>query len=203
MYTYADLKKSCLQKLDERENTASGASYVNAMPELLNEALQYCATAGRFIIKKITITQDGTDTGFIKKYNLSELASDFYSLKDREIYFEDDNGYEKANNYAIEEEKIFTVNPLIAGTWTIYYNSYPQRIDSATVTDETVIDVADEVFAILPYHICGELLLANDEDYALERKSEFEQRRDELINQQRNKATVTVQYDKTRAALLW
>ena len=109
----------------------------------------------------------------------------------------------KANNYAIEEEKIFTVNPLIAGTWTIYYNSYPQRIDSATVTDETVIDVADEVFAILPYHICGELLLANDEDYALERKSEFEQRRDELINQQRNKATVTVQYDKTRAALLW
>ena len=96
MYTYADLKKSCLQKLDERENTASGASYVNAMPELLNEAPAILRNGRTIHYQKNHNHTRRYRHGFIKKYNLSELASDFYSLKDREIYFEDDNGYEKS-----------------------------------------------------------------------------------------------------------
>lgn len=204
MYTYKDLKKSVLQKLGEARNTAGENitlntninDYITAIPHLLNEALQYCATAGRFIVKTLMITQDGTDTGKYIRHDLRTLAPDFYSLYDKEVYFEDTDGYVTASNYAIEGDKYFVTDPATAGTWTIYYNSYPQNV--VDITDETEIDVADEVFALLAYHITGELLLANDEDYAIERKSEFEQRRAELMQRPLKQAQARVIVDDVR-----
>lgn len=207
MYTYKDLKISVLQKLGEARNTLGNNitlntninDYITAIPHLLNEALQYCATAGRFIIKTLTITQDGTDTGKYIRHDLRELASDFYSLYEKEVYFEDTNGYVAATNYSFEGDRYFVTDPTIAGTWTIYYNSYPQNVTN--ITDKTEINVADEVFALLAYHIAGELLLANDEDYALVRKSEFEQRRDELIKRPLKQEQVRVNADAERRFL--
>lgn len=207
MYTYKDLKISVLQKLGEARNTTGNTvilntninDYLTAIPPLLNEALQYCATAGRFIIKSFTIVQDGTDTGAYKRHDLKQLAADFYSLLDREIYFEDADGYSLASNYNIEGDKYFVVDPAISGTWTIYYNSYPQSVDN--LADNTEIDVADEVFALLAYHIAGELLVANDEDYGIERKSEFEQRRAELVQRPIKSAKATVKVGNARRLL--
>jgi hypothetical protein len=208
MYTYKDLKLKVIRMLGEARNTSNDTviatssinDYLIAMPDLLNQALTLLLPAKRFKVKKVTIVQNGTDTGIVKKYDLTTLASDFYSLKDREIYFEDTDSYGLASNYTIENDNIFKVDPSIVGTWTIYYNAYPQKIESPT--DSTEIDVYPEVFELLPFHICGELLFSNDEDGGIERKSEFEQRREELIMQDNKKTVVTVKYDEIRAALL-
>jgi hypothetical protein len=209
MYTYKDLKLAVLQKMGMEEYTVGGIvtsnnavnRAVTAIPSLLNEALQYCATAGRFIVKSFTITQDGTDTGNYKRYALATLATDFYSLYDREIYFDDTDGYRMANNYTLEGDKTLVTDPATVGVWTVYYNAYPQGISAATLTDATEIDVAPEVYALLSSHIAGEILVASDEDYGMDRKSEFEQRRAELKQHTIKPIKATVKVDEARRFL--
>lgn len=206
MYTYKDLKIAVLQKLDETQNTIGGTitttdlitEYITAIPRLLNEALQYCATAGRFIVKSIDIVQDGTDTGIYKLYDLEEEATDFYSLLGKQVMFNDGETRSTAGNYNIEGDRFFVVDPAIIGTWTIYYNSYPQAIDADTIDDDTEIDVADEVYAMLALHIAGEILLVTGGDYAITRKSEFEQRLQKLSDTPIVSTKATVKVDESR-----
>ena len=204
--TYADFKTAVLKKIGEARNITLGTNeteqdnvvndYIKCMPGLLSDALQRCATAGRYIVKSIAITQDGTDTDRVKRHDLSTLATDFYSLSDKEIYFDDGDTYQLADNYTMEGESLFTVPSATVGTWTVYYNSYPQVI-AETITDETEISVAPEVYSLLVLYAAAELLVTyEDSNYAITRKQEFEGRLDELRGKIRDKTTITVIYDE-------
>ncbi len=212
MQTYLDLKTNCLQKLGEGRNTqpivltSSVKDYITPMPRLLSEALEYCSTAGKYIIKYLEIQKTEISQDKVKRYDLKELAPDFYSLKDKQVFLDDANGYRHCSNYTIEGARYFTVPGELCGTWRIYYNSYPQEI-SPDIADTDPIEVDPEVFAILPLYICGQILMAEDEDYAIDRLSEFEQRRDELKNwsAEQQRATgnaVSVSFDSWRKAVL-
>lgn len=213
MQTYLDLKTNCLQKLGEGRNTENGITltssvkdYITPMPRLLEEALEYCSTAGKYIIKYLEIQKTEVSPEKVKRYDLKELAPDFYSLKDKQVFFEDTEDYRLCSNYTIEGARYFTVPGDACGTWRIYYNSYPKQI-SPDIADADPIEVDPEVFAILPLYICGQILMAEDEDYAMERLSEFEQRRDELKNwsQEQQNATgnaAIVSFDPWRKAAL-
>lgn len=213
MQTYLDLKMNCLQKLGEGRNTENGITltssvkdYITPMPRLLGEALEYCSTAGKYIIKYLEIEKPEAAFEKVMRYDLKELAPDFYSLKDKQVFFEDDNSYKLCSNYTIEGARYFVVSGDLRGTWRIYYNSYPQHI-SPDIADTDPIEVDPEVFAILPLYICGQILMAEDEDYAIDRLSEFEQRRDELKNwsAEQQRATgnaVSVSFDPWRKAVL-
>lgn len=209
MQNYLDLKKNCLQKLGEGRQTTKNEitrttvvkDYLISMPRLLSEALKLCSTAGKYIIKFLEIEQGASAGGYVR-YDLKTLAKDFFSLKDREIFFEDSEGYGPYSDYAIEGERYFTVPADKAGKFRIYYNSYPQSIEDS-IEDSTAIEVDPEVYAILPLYICGQIAIAEDEDYAMERLSEFEQRRAELqASSAKREPSIRVAYDSFRKAAL-
>lgn len=209
MQTYLDLKKNCLQKLGEGRQTTRNEitrttvvkDYLISIPRLLSEALKLCSTAGKYIIKFLEIEQSLGGSGYVR-YDLKTLASDFFSLKDREIFFENGEGYGPYSDYTIEGERYFTVPAEKSGKFRIYYNSYPQNIEE-NIGDDTAINVDPEVYAILPLYICGQIAIAEDEDYAMERLSEFEQRRAELqATSAKREPSVHVAYDPFRKAAL-
>jgi len=175
---YGDLKLFTLQKMFAVTGTtivvnSSTTPYINSMPAVANEALQLCSTVAKYIIKSVDITQDGTDPGLVMKYDLKTLAADFYSLGTNKVYFNDGEEYGATNDYSIEGSSIFVVPSETVGTWTIYYNSYPTEITSATL-DAFVIDVDREVAAILPLYMASQLYKDDDVSLATGWRNEFE-----------------------------
>ena len=186
--TYKDLCINVLLRMGEDKNIVNGeiqtttsiTAYLKTIPALLNDALNILATAGKYIVRATDITQYGTETG-VQRYDLSVLCQDFYSLTGRECYFTDSEGnYEPASNYRVEAGKYIVVSGDTEGTWTVYYNAYPQYI-TQSITDDTVLYLDPEIYAILPLYIEGKLRLISDEDYASMILNEFEGKRDELM----------------------
>ena len=195
---YGDLKLFVLQKMFAVTGTSvvvnsSTTPYINSMPSVTNEALQLCSTAGKYIIKSVDITQDGTDPGIVKKYDLKALAPDFYSIGNNKVYFNDGTEYKPTTEYSTEGASIFVVPSIKVGTWTVYYNSYPTEITSATA-DNFVIDVDREVAAILPLYIASQLYKDDDVSLATQWRNEFESAFEKLVPTQ---TTPTVEFSVT------
>ena len=61
----------------------------------------------------------------------------------------------------------------------------------------------EDVYKRQPLYICGQIAIAEDEDYAMERLSEFEQRRAELqASSAKREPSIRVAYDSFRKAAL-
>ena len=152
------------------ENTTT-LPYLNSMPHVANEGLQLLSTAGKYIIKSHEITQDGTDTGLVQKYDFQTLVSDFHSFRD--VYLDDGEEYRSTSLYQTEGDGVFVLPSEAIGTWTVYYNSYPQQITSAT-TDETELALDPEVAVLLPLYMASELYLEDDSALATSWRNKFE-----------------------------
>lgn len=178
--TWLDIKTASLQKMyaisgnDVTEDDVT-RDYLAAMPYAANEGLQRLATVGKYLILTGTITQDGTQSGVVR-HDLSELT-DFYSVS--EIYFENDEGYGKASNCTVEAGRYLTCDGTIKGTWTVYYNSYPQIITSST-PDETVMNLDPEMGVLLPLYIVSQLYKDDDISISTVYRNEFEAGLDDL-----------------------
>ena len=152
------------------ENTTT-LPYLNSMPAVANEALQLLSTAGKYIIKSHKITQGGTDTGLVQKYDFQTLVSDFHSFRD--VYLDDGEEYRSTSLYQTEGDGVFVLPSEAIGTWTVYYNSYPQQITSAT-TDVTELALDPEVAVLLPLYMASELYLEDDSALATSWRNKFE-----------------------------
>lgn len=177
--TWLDIKVTTLQKMsaisgDSITNDEATTDFIKAMPAAANEGLQRLVTAGKYIEKSIVIEQDGTDTGLVKKYNLEELAEDFYSLDGRKVYFEDAENYGETREFAIEGRTIFVLPATAAGKWTIYYNAYPAEI-GVDVVDSYVLPLDPELAVLLPLYIASQLYKDDDISIATVYRNEFEQ----------------------------
>ena len=155
--------------------------YINSMPQAANEALQILSTAGKFIIKSYEITQDGTDTGLVQKYDLETLTSDFYSLGNNKIILNDGEIYRATTNYTVEGKGIIVLDSLLVGTWTVYYNAYPQTITKDTA-GSTVLALDKEVAALVPLYMASELYKDDELSTATMWRNEFEVARELLVN---------------------
>lgn len=202
--TYKDLCINVLLRMGEDRNindnkvtqTNTITGYLKTIPDLLSEALNILATAGKYIVSELELTKE---TDGYERFDLKMLVPDFYSLDGRRVYLNN----EKTMDYSLEGGRYFAVTK--NGAYRLYYNSYPQNI-AREITDDTQLKLDPEVYAILPLYIEGKLRQINDEDYAMSVLSEFEQRRAELMGQNLGRTlpfgTVTVS-DFSRAVELW
>jgi hypothetical protein len=166
MITYGDLKTSILQRIfaitgsNLVQNTTTNP-YLNMMPTIIRDGLNELATAGKYIIKSHEITQDGTGTGVVQKYDFSSLVASFYSFGDNRVYLDDGEKYGPALDYKIEANRIFVLPTTKIGTWTVYYNSYPQQITKDT-PNETELDLDPEIEELLILYTCPAIYLDDD-----------------------------------------
>ena len=181
--TWDDLKIFTLQKIfaitgDTLVDNSTTSPYLKSMPAVANEALQLLSTAGKYIVKSYSVTQDGTDTGLVQKYDLSALTTDFYTFRD--VYLTTTETYAKTNDFTIEGESLFVIPSESIGTWTIYYNAYPQAITKLT-TGATVLALDPEVAAIIPLYMASQLYKEDDLAMATMWRNEFEVARELLF----------------------
>lgn len=181
--TWDDLKIFTLQKIfaitgDTLVDNSTTSPYLKSMPAIANEALQLLSTAGKYIVKSYEVTQDGTDTGLVQKYDLSTLTTDFYTF--REVYLTTTEEYGKTTDFHIEGDSIFVIPSESIGTWTIYYNAYPQSITKDT-TGATVLALDPEVAAIMSLYMASQLYKEDDLAMATMWRNEFEVARELLF----------------------
>lgn len=181
--TWNDIRIFTLQKLfsitgDTLVENSNTTPYIKSMPLVANEALQLLSTAGKYIIKSIDITQDGTDPGIVKKYDFKTLVTDFYSFRD--VYLNDGEDYKETTDYRTEGKGIFVLPSASVGTWTVYYNAYPQQITKDTLP-ETELALDPEVAVLLPLYMASQLYKDDDVSLATTWRNEFEVAMEKLM----------------------
>ena len=108
------------------------------------------------------------------RYDLRELAEDFYMLDTGNIFFEGEEiRYTQATDYFQEGNKVLVLDREAVGNYKIYYKAYPQKITSET-PDEEELAIDDEVAAILPLYMASQLYKDDDIGIATTYRNEFE-----------------------------
>lgn len=110
------------------------------------------------------------------RYDLRELANDFYLLDSDNIYFEGDENtfrYIQTTDFFQEGNKVLVLDRDIPGNYRIYYKAYPQKITDNTV-DETELSIDDEVATLLPLYMASQLYKDDDNGIATAYRNEFE-----------------------------
>lgn len=109
------------------------------------------------------------------KYDLKDLASDFYNLGDNAIVYEG-NGTKKylsTTDYYRESDHILVLPANMPGMYTIYYHAYPSQLTIETL-DETVLDIDPDLAVLLPLYMAAELYKDDDNGIATTYRNEFE-----------------------------
>lgn len=116
------------------------------------------------------------------RYDLRELADDFYMLDTGNIYFEGQEiRYTQTTDYFQEGSKVLVLDRETAGNYRIYYKAYPQKITSDT-EDEAELSIDDEVATLLPLYMASQLYKDDDAGIATTYRNEFEVALERLRN---------------------
>lgn len=114
------------------------------------------------------------------KYNLSELAEDYYMMNSEEIYYEGENpSYINTSNFFKEGNNILVLDRNVPGNYTVYYNAYPVQIIADTA-DDYELPLDPEVVALLPLYMASQLYKEDDIGLATTYRNEFEVARELL-----------------------
>lgn len=118
------------------------------------------------------------------KYDLTEIAPDFYEMDSQEVYYEGDNPrYIQTSDFYHEGNKKFVVDRELKGNFTIYYKAYPVEITAATANDyELPID--KEVAVLLPLYMASQLYKDDDIEVSTSYRNEFDIAFSALSNKQ-------------------
>lgn len=110
------------------------------------------------------------------RYDLREMADDFYQLSNEDIYYEGDSDvsrYVRTSDYFQEGNKVLVLDRDTPGNFKIYYCAYPSKITLDT-TDETELAIDDEVVPLLCLYMASELYKEDDLSIATTYRNEFE-----------------------------
>lgn len=117
------------------------------------------------------------------KYDLKELADDFYNLFDNSICYEGGINpvYLNTTDYYRESDHILVLPNDKPGMYTIYYHAYPTQL-SVLTDDDYVLALDPEVAALLPLYMASQLYKDDDNGIATTYRNEFEVGLDALVN---------------------
>ena len=179
--TWKDIKIATLQKMYAAEGSeipddGSADDYLAGMPYAANEALNMIATAGRYFIKSYVIEHDAS--GETQKYDLKQLIPDFYEI-DR-IYYENATNYGEVQRYRLENNKLVMYG-FPSGTYTIYYEAYPEQMTEET-GDDYEFTLPKEVVVLLPLYMASQLYKDDDLSVSATLRNEFEVAYERLRN---------------------
>ena len=116
------------------------------------------------------------------KYNMKDLAEDFYMIDPQGIYFE--GAYQKylqTSDFYQEGTMTLVLDRNMIGNFTIYYRAYPVQI-TADTDDEYVLPIDPEVYTLLPLYMASQLYKDDDNGIATTYRNEFEVGFERLVN---------------------
>lgn len=178
---WGDLKLITLQKLFSNDTSQiivddTTSPYIAAMPGAANACLNYIASAVRHIIKSVEITQDGAEAG-VKRYQMKELAPDFYSLD--KVYY--GNGLRRTYDYRFIGVDTLLLDGGTAGTFTVFYEAYPAEITADTAEDYEM-PLYPEVCSLIPWFMASQLYKDDDPSLSTVYWNEFSALLEEIKN---------------------
>ena len=116
------------------------------------------------------------------KYDLSQLAEDFYMIDPQGIYFE--GAYQKylqTSDFYQEGTKTLVLDRDMIGSFTVYYRAYPVQITTET-EDTYELPIDPEVYVLLPLYMASQLYKDDDNAIATAYRNEFEVGFERLVN---------------------
>ena len=146
----------------------------------------YPATVKNLAMYEATFPEDENgakvpEYGRYIKYDLKELATDFYNLFDNSINYEDGNIYLNTTDYYRESDHILILPSNRPGMYTIYYHAYPVQITEET-EDDYVLPIDPDVAVLLPLYMASQLYMDDDLAIATTLRNQFEVGLDSLVN---------------------
>ena len=110
------------------------------------------------------------------RYDLTELADDFYLVDQSEVIYEGDREtitYTATSDFFQEGFKVFVLPRDKVGNYKIHYKAYPPMITLDTPDDEE-LPIDPEVAALLPLYMASELFKDDDVGVSTLYRNEFE-----------------------------
>lgn len=187
--TWGECRLAALQTMFANEGTQievddTNQEYLNAMPAKANEAAHLLALAGRPRRKRFTIEVRGgaeaeeteeklTLPQTAERYRicLRHYRQDFRAIG--EVKLENADGYGAAEDWQMEGDDELLVPGDAEGTYTVWYDAYPQKFTAQTEDTET-IDLPEELCVLMPLYIASELYKEDELAMATMWRNEFE-----------------------------
>lgn len=110
------------------------------------------------------------------RYNLPELAPDYYMVDLEHVIYEGDadiSRYKATSDFFQEGFKVLVLPRDIPGNYKVYYKAYPPQITYDT-PDDYVLPLDPEVEALLPLYMASQLYRDDDAGQATSMRNEFE-----------------------------
>lgn len=189
--TWGECKLIALQTMFSNEGVDinvddSNQDYVNAMPGKANEAMMQLSMVGRPILKSFRIViADGTAEAVTEdqltlpaaevryKLDMKTYCPRWRCLEAGEVYLDSGGIYDKAEDWAMEGTTLLALPGDITGTYTIWYDAYPQTVTKLTEDSET-LDIPEEAAVLIPVYIAAELYKEDELALATMLRNEFE-----------------------------
>lgn len=108
------------------------------------------------------------------KYNMKDLAEDFYMLETTDLYYEGNSDpYTQTKEFWQEGNTVLVLNRQMTGNFIVYYKAYPVQITKET-SDDYVMPIDEEVAVLLPLYMASQLYKDDDNGIATSYRNEFE-----------------------------
>ena len=174
--------------VDSKKNYTA---YKNLIANDGKKVVMTVSTETTMQFKNVALYRDNFDTAEeiipyteTVKYDLKELADDFYMIDGSEVYFEGtgpDERYQRFLNFGLEAGHILVLDREKSGNYTIYYKAYPVEI-TADTDDFYELPLDPEVAALLPLYMASQIYKDDDIGIATTYRNEFEVARELLQN---------------------
>lgn len=116
------------------------------------------------------------------KYDMKELAPDFYMIDPQGIFYEGEyQTYLQTSDFYQEGTHTLVLDRDMIGAFTVYYRAYPVEINNDT-EDNYELPIDPEVYPLLPLYMASQLYKDDDNGIATSYRNEFEVGFDRLVN---------------------
>lgn len=115
------------------------------------------------------------------KYDLKELAKDFYNLFDNSISYETKGVYLNTTDYYRESDHVLVLPADMPGMYTIFYHAYPEELTIDT-EDDYEMPLDPDVAVLLPLYMASVLYMDDDLAISTSMRNYFEVGLESLIN---------------------
>ena len=116
------------------------------------------------------------------RYDMSQLAEDFYMIDPQGIYYEGAyQNYLQTSDFYQEGTKTLVLDRDMIGCFTIYYRAYPVLLTNET-EDDYELPIDPEVYVLLPLYMASQLYKDDDNAIATQYRNEFEVGFERLVN---------------------
>lgn len=150
-----------IDKLEEYKTDKKYKTYLYAMPQACNEAINYIIENGKPLIKEYKLKKKEKN-----KYNLPQQVPNFKRLY--QIVYDGDN----KPDWYVEGNNVLVINNWKSGDITVYYESYHDLITSSTSSSFS-LDLDNQMVVLIPLYIAAELYKDDDVQLATMYMNEF------------------------------